>query len=170
MPKYVDHTVETFVAAIKRDFENSTLKKQPKDNLTPGERNTSHDLQMRDDIIITKADKGGATVIWDVKDYLKQAEKQLHNQTYYRKSEICPTEEHTRLTENNLDEFVYNRDISEAIAEGLKPSNPKTPRFYMLPKTHKNGNQGRPVVSLIKVTPAKFPNMLTTIFSHWPKI
>ena len=76
-PKYVDHTVETFVAAIKRDFENSTLKKQPKDNLTPGKRKALHDFQMRDDIIITKADKGGATVIWDVKDYLKEAENNL---------------------------------------------------------------------------------------------
>ena len=36
---------------------------------------------MRDDIIITKADKGGAAVIWDVKDYLiNEAEKQLNNQ------------------------------------------------------------------------------------------
>ena len=57
MPKYVDHTVETFVAAIKRDFENSTLKKQPIDNVTLGERKPLHDLQMRHDIIITKQTK-----------------------------------------------------------------------------------------------------------------
>ena len=112
-PKYVDRTVETFVAAIKRDFENSTLKKQPKDNLTLGERKALHDLQMRDNIIITKADRGSATVVWDVKDYLKEAEKQLNNQTFYKKLETCPTEEHTRRIQSTLDEFVHNGDISE---------------------------------------------------------
>ena len=64
--------------------------------------------------------------------------------------ETCPTEEHTRLTENTLDEFVHTGDIYEAIAEGLKPSNPKTPKFYMLSKIYKNGNPGRPVVSSVK--------------------
>ena len=72
------------------------------------------------------------------------------NQTFYKKFETCPTEEHTRLIENTLDESVINGDISEAVAEGLKPSNPKTPRSYMLPKIHKNGNPGRPVVSSVK--------------------
>ena len=61
---------------------------------------------------ITKADKGGATVIWDVNDYLKEAEKQLNNQTFYKKLETCPTEEHTRLIGNTSDEFVHNGDIS----------------------------------------------------------
>ena len=37
------------------------------------------ELSERVDIIITKADKGGAVVIVDVKDYIKQAERQLNN-------------------------------------------------------------------------------------------
>ena len=106
-------------------FSELKTQKQPKVNPTLGKRKALHDLQMRDDIIITKADKSGATVIWDVKDYLKEAEKQLNNQTFYKKLETCPTGEHTRLTQNTLDEFVHNGGISEAIVEGLKPSNQK---------------------------------------------
>ena len=35
----------------------------------------------RDDIIITKADKGGAVVIIDVEDYITEAEYQLNNKS-----------------------------------------------------------------------------------------
>ena len=150
-PRYVP---KNFADTPPKDGGMNTILINTMDYLTQStktmERKALHDLQMRDDIIITKADKGGATVIWDVKDYLKEVEKQLNNQTFYKKVETCPTEEHTRLIENTLDEFVHNGDISEAIAEGLKPSNSKTPRFYMLPKIHKNSNPGRPVVSSVK--------------------
>ena len=37
------------------------------------------------DIIITKADKGEAVVIIDVKDYIKEAEHQLKNKDVYKK-------------------------------------------------------------------------------------
>ena len=37
------------------------------------------ELSEREDIIITKADKDGAVVIVDVKDYIKEAEQQLNN-------------------------------------------------------------------------------------------
>ena len=55
--------------------------------------------------------------------HFKEAQNRLNNQTFYKKLETCPTEEHTRLIENTLEEFVHNGDISEAVAEGLKPSN-----------------------------------------------
>ena len=64
--------------------------------------------------------------------------------------ETCATEEDTRLIENTFGEFVHNGNISEAIAEGLKPSDPKTPRFFMLPKIHENCNPARPVASSIE--------------------
>ena len=37
------------------------------------------ELQSRDDIVITDADKGGTIVIFDVEDCVKEAERQLHN-------------------------------------------------------------------------------------------
>ena len=40
-------------------------------------------LQKREDIIITKADKGGATVIIDVEDYITEANSQLENTEFY---------------------------------------------------------------------------------------
>ena len=42
-----------------------------------------------------------------------------------------------------------NEELDADMAEGLKPIEPKTPRFYLLPKIHKEGNPGRPVISSV---------------------
>ena len=49
------------------------------------------ELQSRNDIVITDADKGGAVVILDVEDYVKEAERQLSNKENYRKITYNPT-------------------------------------------------------------------------------
>ena len=54
-------------------------------NLTIKERKAVQELQSRNDILITDADKGGAAVILDVEDYVKAAERQLNNKENYRK-------------------------------------------------------------------------------------
>ena len=54
---------ETFIAVVfvvSEDFENFKGKKLPNDNLNKMERRAVSDLRKREDIIITKADKGGA--------------------------------------------------------------------------------------------------------------
>ena len=40
-----------------------------------------------------------------------------------------------------------NSDIDKTIFDYLKPDKHKTGRFYLLPKTHKVSNPGRPIVS-----------------------
>ena len=39
--------------------------------------------------------------------------------------------------------------LKQKIADGLKVSNPKTPKFYMEPKIHKKDNPSWPVVSSV---------------------
>ena len=39
-------------------------------------------------IVIKKADKGSCIVVWDRKDYLREAEKQLKDQNVYRKVDL----------------------------------------------------------------------------------
>ena len=66
----------TYIEATQRELSN---------NLTKSQRTSMKELSEREDIIITKADKGGAVVIADVKDYLKEVERQLNNTENYRK-------------------------------------------------------------------------------------
>ena len=97
-------------------------------------------MKKREDIIITSADKGGALVVNDVKNYMNEANPQLSNGDHYRKLDHNPTTEHAALVENAIDALKLNGSLDERMAEQLKPRNPRTPRMYFLPKIHKPGN------------------------------
>ena len=80
------HTVETYIEATKNALETeeqNNSKNKYYNNLTKGERKALKELADRNDIIITKADKGGAVVIIDVEDYVKETEHQLNNKNAY---------------------------------------------------------------------------------------
>ena len=42
-----------------------------------------------------------------------------------------PTEDHANIICNTLEEFKKNNELVEDIAEGRKPLEPRTPRFYL---------------------------------------
>ena len=113
----MNHTVETFIAAVSKDFENFKGKKLSNDNLNKMKHNALSDLQKREDIIITKADKGGATVIMNVEVYIREANSQLENTEFYQKLNFCPTEGYSNIVNNRLDELTKEDDLSEEIAE-----------------------------------------------------
>ena len=46
------------------------------------------------------------------------------------------------------------------LAKHLIVEHPKTSKFYMLPKTHKVGNPGRPIVSVVTAQPPTSPPTL----------
>ena len=79
LPDKLPSCVETFITAINHDIKSSKTKNFPCDNLTKSEREALLNIQKRNDIIITKADKGGAVVILDIKDYIDEANKQLND-------------------------------------------------------------------------------------------
>ena len=100
------------------------------------------------DFIIKPADKGGKIVIWPVKQYLKEAKRQLSDTKYYEQQTI----DHTTNTAFEIYTFLTylntNYYIDDDLFEFLSPNNPpRTPIFYMLPKIHKPDNPGRPIIS-----------------------
>ena len=107
------------------------------------------ELQSRNDIVITDADKGGAVVILDVEDYVKEAERQLNNKENYRKIIYDPATANNETIHKVISRFRKENLLSKNISEGLKTENPKTPCFYLKPKLHKESNPGRPVISSI---------------------
>ena len=94
--------------------------------------------------MITKAHKSGAVVIVDVKDYIKEAERQQNNTENYRNLQEDPT-----AANDTIERFKKQKLINETVAEGLKTNDPKTLKFYLRPKILKEGNPGRPVVSSV---------------------
>ena len=85
-PQYTHHTVKTFLEGLERDLDEvqPNTKRVTFHNLSKEERASLKKLQKMDDIIITKADKGGATVILNVKDYIAEAVRQLNDIHSYK--------------------------------------------------------------------------------------
>ena len=145
------HTIDTFVEAVKEDIEcTKTFKpKQPHPNLEKGERKAIKEPFKRGVIIVTNADKGEAVVIVDTNDYIKEAERQLNDKGNYH---VLPQESTlgiNSLANQAIDCFKKEKLITDKTADGLKTSDPRTPRFYIFPKIHKSGSPGCPVVSSV---------------------
>ena len=81
VPNNNHHSIDTFMEAAHNEINNEIEKtKRPNySNSFVKEQKTLQKLQSRDSIVITEADKGDAVVMLDVEDYLKEAERQLHN-------------------------------------------------------------------------------------------
>ncbi len=145
-PKMSTDAVNTFVNRCKEEINlvNFKLKKRSS-NFTIEERSVLTNLQSRDDVIIKRADKGGTIVVWRKDLYIAEVERQLLDATYYDKIETDTT--------------VFNNEkVAEVIHDEIKRGNlpdtalnlvdnSKCSVFYMLPKIHKAGNPGCPIVS-----------------------
>ena len=105
----------------------------------------------KDKTVITKADKGGATIIWDVNDYVDECERQLNNYNVYRKLDHNPIQEHVNLINNTLDEFKGSNELSPEIEKAIRAQN----KTIHASKIHKEGNPERPVVSSVNFHTSK---------------
>ena len=156
IPKDTHHTVKTYIQKVRNDF-NSYCSESPKfkPNLSKGERESMKELATRDDIIISKADKGGAVVIQDIDDYIQEANRQLGNNEFYRQVNHDLTKEHTNIVNETIKRFTAEKLISERAAKALKVTDAKTPKFYTLPKVHKENHPGRPIIAAINSPTSK---------------
>ena len=150
-PSENHHTINTFIDLVEYDVNEATQEetKNYRPNLTKGEKEAMKELSKREDIIITNADKGGAVVIMDINKYILECNRQLNDSNTYKKLSLDPTDTHVNLINDIIHRFKIEKLIPEKIANGLITTDQRTPKFYILPKIHKEGNPGRPVVSSI---------------------
>ena len=94
-----------------------------------------------------------------VEKYHDEAMRQLNDPSCYQKLNENPTKRHEKnVTETVLD-LIDQGEIDEDMAPLLIPANSRTSKFYLLPKIHKEGCPGRPVVSLVNCRPKKSLHM-----------
>ena len=141
-----ENCILAFSEALKDEIENSRPS-YFKSNTTEDELRAINNLANRSDIVIKKADKGGATVVLDAKWYENEAERQLNNTVYYKKVEDDDTKKHEQIIKSKLNEFVVMNQMDLKLAQQLTPCQSRTPEFYLLPKIHKDPVTGRPVIS-----------------------
>ena len=102
-----------------------------------------NDLKKEQNIVITKADKGGKVVILNSNDYCKLEDILSDHSTYERvnKEPLKPWQQQ------------YNRDLKRILKDHSELAKkylsflPSLPYMYGLPKIHKPGNPLRPIVS-----------------------
>ena len=142
-------TIETFIESFQKQIDQNPSEATPGNtyNLSTEERLALQQLRQKNDIIIIKADKGGAVTILNLEDYTTDAYKQFNNTQCYKKLTYDPTEQHAKTINNTIDMFKANQKLREKIADGLKSHNPKTPTLKLPPKVHKENHPGRAIVS-----------------------
>ena len=130
-------------------------------------------MSLNKEIVIKPADKGGATVILNKKDYITKGKRQLSDKKFYQKLTSDQTEGNNRRIEHFIDTLHNQGEITKSLANKLRTTDPKTPELYLLPKIHKEKRPppGHPVVSA-NGCPTEKISALTDIFlkPHLPKI
>ena len=145
--------LEMFLSKVEQDLFK-TIETPRYSNLSSDEWKAIRFLADDRSIVIKKADKGSAVVVWDRVDYIKEAQKQLKDENVYKK---------VNFKDQNLSELV---DKSNHFFRGLKTKGcitDKTLKYStyqykkacnlgklnLLPKIHKRLSEvpGRPVIS-----------------------
>ncbi|CAN2387690.1 Reverse transcriptase (RNA-dependent DNA polymerase), partial [Pristimantis euphronides] len=150
-------TLDKYINTFRCVIQSTILDKQ-KDvtsNINLKERKALKNLKNNKEIIIKPADKGGAIVLTDTSDYIKEADRQLNDTRYYTKLEHDPTPNYMR----ELRRIIRNLSVEPTKLLAMIPENPRVGIFYLLPKIHKPGNPGRPIISCVET--------LTESISGW---
>ena len=100
-------------------------------------------VRQRSDIVIKPADKGSGTVITDYSWYLNECHRKLNDTKYYQKQ----SSDLTSKIHERVKEYTTRLPVNETFKYFSFNSDPKTSRFYILPKIHKQGNPRRPIIS-----------------------
>ena len=135
--------------AVHRDLiQLHNNSKDNNENLSQSEKEAISQLKSMKNVIFRKADKGGKLTILTADSYLAEAYRQLSDAKYYRETSY----DHTAETASEIETFLthlYNEKlITSDTFDFLEPSNEvRTPVFYTLPKLHKEGIPGRPIIS-----------------------
>ncbi|XP_025993485.1 uncharacterized protein LOC113004435 [Solenopsis invicta] len=119
--------------------------KPPSQNISRKERLALRNLKQNNNILILPADKGNATVVTDKEDYCNKINVMLSDCSVYRKLKRNPTS----TIEKKTSVLLKNSGLPPEIIKYLIPRESSVPRFYGLPKIHKESVSLRPIVNNI---------------------
>ena len=115
-------------------------------NITKEEAKAIQELKRDKERVILTADKGVSMVVMDKEEYIQKSEELLHQPTY-KQLPSDPTTKHknrfisilkTIKSEGGIDNITYKR---------LQATGAGSPKYYGLPKIHKQGVLLRPIIS-----------------------
>ena len=126
------------------------MKKEVKNrpNITKEEHQAIRELRRDETRMVLTADKGVSMVVMDREDYNNKSEELLNTPTY-QILKTDPTSKIKNKLVSLLKTIKAEGGISETTYKKLYPTGATTPKYYGLPKVHKEGTPLRPTVSSI---------------------
>ena len=121
-----------------------------RDNLTTHERQACKMLSRRNGISIKSADKGSGTVVMDRDWYINECLRQLDNTKFYKLLHNDITTDIQKRILKYTERMNRDKIINEETKRYLIQTDPKPGRFYILPKVYKQGNPGRPILTICR--------------------
>ena len=135
--------VEELRGEIKSVLKNIHTQRS---NITREERKAIDELRRDKNKMILTADKGVSMVVMDRDDYNHKAEALLL-ESAYKPIPNDPTNKDKIKLITLLKSIKTEGGINEATYKKLYPTGAGSPKFYGLPKIHKEGTPLRPIVS-----------------------
>ena len=110
VPQKNRYTINTFTEAVNNNVEKLFKHKLnlSRNNLSKHEKNIISEFSKREDLVFTKADKRGASVILDVEGY-KKINKELKDGNYYKRSGMIQHRNILKSSTTQLKHFIVNR-------------------------------------------------------------
>ncbi|XP_059068690.1 uncharacterized protein LOC131859150 [Cryptomeria japonica] len=135
--------------------------KPPKFNIPKAELLAFNNLMHNNDLIISRADKGNATVIMSKPDYLAKMEILLSDSSSYKILSRNPCPKILKAVRS----AISNSSLDDSTKLRLLPSKEVTPRIYGVPKIHKANIPLRPIVDTIGSPTYKLAAFLAKLIS-----
>jgi uncharacterized protein YifE (UPF0438 family) len=123
--------------------------KPPTPNISKEEREAIGSLRKDKNIKILPADKGKCTVILNTEDYMKKCKVLLNDSKTYEKLNRDPTQKYKKQLVAILKDLKDRGSIDDRTWRKMYPTPETPPKFYGLPKIHKQTMPMRPIVSSI---------------------
>ena len=118
----------------------------PKPNISKEEAPAIKELRKDQDKVILTADKGVSMVVMEKKEYIKKSEELLNHSTY-KALTTDPTNKYKSNLINLLKTIKAEGGIDNNTYKRLYPTGAVPPKYYGLPKVHKQGIPLRPIIS-----------------------
>ena len=123
--------------------------RQLKPNLSKGEMEAIKQLKADKNRVILTADKCVALVILEKKDYIEKAKQLLEDTNTYITIQTDPTTKLKNKLITKLKKIKLDTGLDDSTYRRMYPTGAVIPKFYGLPKVHKENTPLRPIVSSI---------------------
>ena len=128
---------------IKQIFKKT---QPPKPNIMREEAKAIQEVKRDKERVILTADKGVSMVVMDKEEYIQKSEELLH-QPSYKELPSDPTTKHKNRLISILKSIKSEGGIDNTTYKRLYPMGAGSPKYYGLPKIHKQGVPLRPIIS-----------------------